>query len=241
MSEKIAVYTFITNEPLFLPIWLAYYSKYFKGEDIYVQRHDIKGDWFDKLKEQYKFNDIQRPDTDARYQDWGLAEPIKGKQVNADFVNSLFAKGYTCIISADADEFIIADPDKYDGLRHFVETNKDKYYHCQGYEIVQNQDEEGDIDFTKPVLPQRKYWWKDARYNKPLVFRELLNWVIGKHFIEGKEQELWSPHPDLYLFHLTRVDLFAYIARPNQNRKPEWFQLNKEEFTLLPDRFKKLL
>lgn len=241
MSEKIAIYTWITNESIFLPIWLSYYSKYFKGEDIYIQRHDIKGDWFDKLKEQYKFNDIKKPDTDARYQDYGLAEPEKGKKNDDDLINELFSKGYQCILNPCVDEFIIADPDKYDGLRHFIESNKDKYYHCQGYEIVQNQDKEPSLDFKKPLLPQRNYWWKDARYNKPIVFRELLNWVLGKHFIEGKEKELWSPHPDLYLFHLHRIDLFLYIARLSQNRKPEWFQLNKEEFTLLPERFKKLL
>lgn len=240
MSEKIAVYTGITNEPIFLPIWLKYYSKYFKGEDIYIRRHDIKGDWFEKLREQYKFNDIQLPNNEIDG-DWGLSHPVEGKKLNDDFVNSLFAKGYTCIIGADVDEFIIADPDKYDGLRHFVETNKDKYYHCQGYEVVHNQDEEPPIDFKLPLLPQRKYWWKDARYNKPLIFRELLNWIVGRHFIEGREMELWSPHPDLYLFHLQRIDYVPYIERPCQNRKPEWYQLNKEEFKLLPERFKKLL
>lgn len=241
MSEKIAIYTTVTNEPIFLPIWLVYYSKYFKGEDIYIRRHDIKGDWFNKLREKYKFNDIKLSYSDDNLSEFGLVEPIKAKQMDEDFINKLFEKGYTCIVNTCVDEFIIADPDRYDGLRHFIEVNKDKYYHCQGYEIVHNQTEEPPLDFTKPLLPQRKYWWKDARYNKPLIFRELLNWVIGKHFIEGKEQELWSPHPDLYLFHLTRIDLVPYLARPNQNRKPEWYQLNKEEFKFLPERFKKLL
>ena len=241
MNEKIAIYTWINNEYIFFPIWLAYYSKYFKSEDIYVSYHDIKGDWFEKLKDKYKFNAIKRDDTDAHFQDWGLAEPEKSKKMDDDFINELFSKGYTCIVNTCVDEFIIVDPEKYDGLRQFIEANQKKYYHCQGYEIVHNQDEEPALDFDKPLLSQRKYWWKDARYNKPLIFREPLNWVLGKHFLVGKENELWYPHPYLYLFHLTRIDLAPYLARPNQNRKPEWYQLNKEEFTLLPERFKKLL
>ena len=36
LRKRRAVVTIVHNEPVFLPIWLGYYSRFFAAEDIYV-------------------------------------------------------------------------------------------------------------------------------------------------------------------------------------------------------------
>ena len=38
--QRRAVITIVHNEPVFLPIWLAYYSRFFAPDEIYVFDHE---------------------------------------------------------------------------------------------------------------------------------------------------------------------------------------------------------
>jgi hypothetical protein len=112
-------------------------------------------------------------------------------------------KDYRWVIFSHVDEFVCPDPDKYIDLKDFLFKNrKIKKIRCSGYEVIQLPEEVA-IEGGTDLLKNRKYWFQNDVYSKPLIVQTGVSWTPGWHGIHGEELPIQS---DLILMHLHRID-----------------------------------
>jgi len=198
--KKRAIFTVISNGTPYLDIWMSYYTKFFKPDDIYL----ICLRTPETLVKSLPCNKIEI-DLDIHQL---LAVNVCCNEVKRDLL-----KRYQWVVFSDLDE-IIYHPD---GLDNLLEELQVDYATCHGYEIIQKIDEEKQLDLEQPILQQRSYWRWWLLSHKPLLTRIDFNWGPGKHgLIDGFWQQ-WSPsstHPkirpnlidNLKLLHLHKAD-----------------------------------
>ena len=170
MKKDFAIITCVRNESYFLPIWLAYYSKYFTNEDIYV----IDNDSTDGSTDNLSCNVIDF------HTDYFTDTPLLTKKVNE--LHTELLEDYEFVIYTDIDEMIVPKDGSTLGefLQRALESDR-RFYTCTGYNVYHVADEEPDIDLDKPILRQRKYMFKDTGYDKTLISRVQPNWGLGFH------------------------------------------------------------
>jgi hypothetical protein len=116
---------------------------------------------------------------------------------------------HTWVLYSDADEMVVPDPSKYDGLRHFMDKCEDDQTFCEGYDVFQN-DGEYPLDYRQPLLQQRKWWARDETksYHKPLLSRVPTKWVEGFHYelVLGQSHIEQITSTGLYLVHMKHAD-----------------------------------
>ena len=153
----------------------------------------------DEVAKDYKFTFIP---TDIDVESLGLLSFMSEKQVE-------LLKDYDWVLHTDLDEFIIADPLKYEDLKDFMSKTQSKQTFCEGYEIFKRIGQPP-LDYSKPILEQRKYWWRDksGSYNKPLLSRIPTRWVHGFHYIDvmSSDEVKAIKNTGLYLVHLKHVE-----------------------------------
>ena len=248
-----AIFTSVKKDK-YLPLWFKYYSQYF--DDIYVidNEPDIVDPFIEEAKKKYKFTKIDDYPNPAN-------DLTPWNQVIREFQVELLKK-YKWVLYADADEFVVPDPDKYKDLSDYIQKCTRDYVHCTGFNVLHMYEEEraanGDIlefnepalDLEKPILAQRKYWWYEYGYNKPLLARIPLNWENGMHNLIGQEEShLHELHdPDLFLIHLKQADWDIFRTRIggsySADKGPEWFYKGRKqenEKELIPERLKSIL
>lgn len=195
-----AVFTIQHNEKLFLPIWLSHYSKYFNPQDIYVICHRTEPEIMEELRNGLPFQ--ERILDDGKLFDH---EFLRGTVRNLQ--KELLEK-YEYVLFSEVDEIVEATPPKK--LGKFIDSFSEDYTYCTGYEIIHNPKEEPPLDFTQPLLQQRKYWGRNIYYHKPLLSRIPLHWIDGFHALHGDPAEPEKvearTNPDLLLLHLKRID-----------------------------------
>lgn len=106
---------------------------------------------------------------------------------------------YEYVLYCDMDE-IVCHPM---GIGKYMDCLEVPCVACNGYEVVQDLDEEAFIDWSMPILPQRKYWYPCKLYSKPLVSRIPLDWHLGFHSAVNASPPV---DPDLILLHLHKID-----------------------------------
>jgi hypothetical protein len=186
MKRPQAVFTIVKNESFFLPIWLKYYSTYFRADDIYVLDNGTTDGSTTRIQAQV----IQRPsgfDFDVHF----LRDTVQAFQ--AELLAS-----YQVVVFAEADEIIVpARPGEF--ARH---VDAHPTVSCNGFEVVHNHPLEPSIDWVRPLLRQRAIWVPRPDFCKPLVSRVPLQWEFGFHSCEPFAP--WDP--TLTLVHLRRID-----------------------------------
>lgn len=236
---KKALFTNVCSEPIFLPVWLSYYSKFFPGEDIYLITNNIVDDSIKKAKGKYGVIEVPRESLTvySEYQYKNLQDPAVIVKLLESFLWELLDE-YELVVTCDIDELIIPDTDKYKDFGDYLEKNTKDIDYCTGYEVMQDNSE-ADIDYTKPLLKQRKYWRRDDFYDKPYILKKKIQWVPGRH---GLITDVRSPNnPELFLVHLHRFDYKAYFSRPSSNRTQQDFQYKKEEWVEIPERIRNVI
>jgi len=73
---------------------------------------------------------------------------------------------------------------------------------CNGYELIHRRELEPPIDFQKPILQQRNYWFRSKFFLKPILSKIPLHWEVGFHHANGNIEV----DENLYLIHLHRLD-----------------------------------
>jgi hypothetical protein len=86
------------------------------------------------------------------------------------------------------------------------------------------RDREPPLDWSRPILEQRHYWFHNWAYSKPILATEPCDWFPGFHARRDGE---YNPDDRLYLLHLHRMD-FDYCLRRHQTRKR--MRWNEEDF-----------
>ena len=193
-KNKCCVFTFVKDEKIFLPIWLKYYSRFFDKDDIYVLDHDSNDGSVEECSKDYGFKVIKLHH--EFYDDMWRRKIVCQKQ--AELLQS-----YEYVLYADADEIIIPNPRIYKDLKDYIIRCVADCVICTGYELIHIRQKEPPIDLNKSILKQRKYWYYNYFYCKPLLARKPLAWGYGFHSAvnmgDYKDGNLW-------LFHLHKLD-----------------------------------
>jgi hypothetical protein len=185
-----------------LEIWCRYYSRYF--EDLFVLCCGTKPEYdskLDEFKEKYNLTSEKLEGDD--YAPGDAKVIICGKQQE-------FLKDHKWTLFSNCDELVATDPTKYKDLKDFMERTTSNWQWCIGYEVLKEDDEDW-LDYSQPILKQRRSWLKNPSMNKVLIGRVPLLWNDGQHQIPettGKNT-LIMKNRGLYLIHLKHADFNA--------------------------------
>lgn len=189
---KSSIFTILRDEPIFLEIWLEYYSDFFYTNDIYVIHHKSNNKFDDWIYNQ--FGDCANIETisyDETFDHEWLRSKVQNKQRE-------LLKSYDVVTFAEIDE-IIWHPS---GLDNYISNLKGDVATCRGFEVVHFFKDEPPIDLDKPLLQQRKYGYYAKLYDKTLISKVPLEWCWGFHHADKEIK----PSMDLHLIHLHKMD-----------------------------------
>jgi hypothetical protein len=200
-----AIATIVHDEAVFFPIWLDYYSQFFAPEDIYVLDHETSdgstsGSGFHRL-----------PVTHDSVDHVWMVETVQALQ------HELLER-YDVVLVTDVDEIVAADPD-WGTLGDYIDQFDVPFVCTQGYELVHMKGQEPPLDWDSPILGQRRHWFRNYAYDKPILATEPLVWFPGFHALRSG-----AFHYDdrLFLIHLHRMDFDACIERHRTRRRMAW-------------------
>jgi hypothetical protein len=207
MAGKSALFTMVYNEPLFMPIFLGYYSQFFAPEDIYVYDHgstdgSTLGDGFVRVPVDHSVNDnIFR---------------LEARQAQ----QRELLERYDVVLTADVDEIIAPDP-ATGNLRDYIDRFDADFVNCAGYEVLHMKDQEPALSLDRPILEQRGHWYRNPGYDKPLLATAPIPWSPGLHTRTDNRREV---DPSLRLIHLHRMDYGICLERHRAYRGRETAQ-----------------
>lgn len=191
-KRKKAIFTFICNGHKFFGLWYNYYKKFFEPQDIWV----LDMGSTDGALDGYDCQIVKRPET---------PRIDYGNIVVNEFKTELFKK-YKWVMYTDYDE-IVWHPI---GIDNLIDCMGDRpYITASGYEMLQVRKEEPEpYDFSKSMLSQRKYWFRNANYDKTPITQVDFKWDSGFHTVENKPR-LYNDYK-LTLLHFSKID-FEYM------------------------------
>ena len=146
-----AAFTIVMNDMVILKLWLSYYRKYFD------RLHVICNGTFDKYIIELDKLKSEMPLTYERVSAFA-GDSDKTLPIVTETQRRLL-KDHKWVLYSDCDEILIADPDKYTDLKDLMNRYDKEKISCVAYEVLQVEDE-GLINYAKPYLNQRKYWFK---------------------------------------------------------------------------------
>ncbi len=204
-EKRRAAITIVHNEPVFLPIWLSYYSRFFGPEDIYVLDNDTSdgstdGEGFVRIPVHHESVDHT----------W-MVDTVRGLQ------HELLDR-YDAVLVTDVDEIVSPAPE-WGTLGDYIDEFGEWFVNCIGYEILHMVDREEPYDPSRPLLDQRGYWFANGAYNKPALATGPMDWLPGFHHRADGQV---NPDPNLYLVHLHRMDFEICRERHRGRRARAW-------------------
>jgi Glycosyl transferase family 2 len=205
-TKRAAVITMVHNEGVFFPIWLGYYSRFFGPDDIYVFDHETT----DGSTERDGFMRI--PVTHDSVDHAWMVETIQTLQ------NELISSHYEAVLVTDVDEIVAPDP-AWGNLRHYIDRIDEDYVNCYGFELIHIREQEPPIDLDRPLLRQRRFWFRNILYDKPALATVPMGWEPGFHWTTD---HVTNFDPDLFMIHLHRVDYEICLARHRLRRNRRW-------------------
>ena len=109
---------------------------------------------------------------------------------------------YDAVLFADADEFIVADPAKFESIRHLVADRADRDVLGVVALNVVHHESEPPLDPAVPILDQRHYAKFLPLMCKPAIKRVPAAWRWASHGIMAP----YAVDPDLFMFHMKYGD-----------------------------------
>jgi hypothetical protein len=214
-----AIVTMVHNEPVFLPLWLGYYGRYFGPQDIYVFDNETT----DGSTERPGFVRMpaERDSVDAL---WTL-DTIQSFQ--HELMNS-----YELVVVTDVDEFVCPVP-KHGTLGDYLDSFDEEWVNCLGYELLHRRELEAPLDLGKPIMSQRHWWFPNGAYDKATLTTAPLTWRAGFH---GRADYHYNLDPDLRLIHLHRMDYDICHDRHRSRGGRRYADLDEEKKWALHNR-----
>lgn len=186
---SLAAVTMVRDEKIMLPRWISHYSRECGGpEHLYVLDDNSSDGSTDDL-----------PCSVTKLADWGSQhfERTRMKLIT-EFAADLHAS-YDAVLFADADEFLVADPERHEDLRGLVAARTGKpVIGAMNLNVVHDATREPPLDPDRPVLGQRTWAKFVPLMCKPALRTRALPWVAGSHGTTVP----FEIDPDLYMFHL---------------------------------------
>lgn len=200
-----AVVTIVHDEPVFLPIWLGYYSRFFAPGDIYVLDNDTS----DGSTSGGGF--VRIPVTHDEVDHTWMVRTIEGLQ------HELLGR-YDVVLVTDVDEIVAPVPER-GTLGEYLDRFDEEWVNCLGYEILHLRDREPPLDPARPILDQRRHWFFNDGYDKAALATVPMSWRPGFH---GRSDFQYNLDPDLRLIHLHRMDYDLCLARHRHRSRRAW-------------------
>jgi len=123
---------------------------------------------------------------------------------------------HDAVIFADADEFVVADPRRYAGLREFVAARKGRQaVGVTCLNVIHHTPTEGPLDFSRPFLDQRVLAKFAPLFCKPSLKMVKNPWAVASHGIRGAD---FVVDPELYMFHMKFADR-GHLAKVAEHRR----------------------
>jgi hypothetical protein len=207
-----ALITMVHNESVFLPIWLRYYSRFFRPEDIYVFDNGTS----DRSTERDGF--VRIPVEHESVDHLWMVRTIQGLQ------HELLDR-YDMVLVTDVDE-IVAPAPEWGTLGEYLDDFDEEWVNCLGYELLHMKDREPPLDLARPVLEQRGWWFFNGAYDKAALATVPMSWRPGFH---GREDFHYKLDPDLRLIHLHRMDYAICLQRHRARRRKPWAEHDERE------------
>jgi Glycosyl transferase family 2 len=205
-NKRRAAITIVHNEPVFLPMWLRYHSRFFAPEDLYVIDNDSTdgstgGDGF-----------VRIPAPHDRADNAWMVQTIEGLQ------HELIESGYDVVLVTDVDEIVTPTPER-GTLGDYIDELDEWWVNTIGYELIHLVDREDPLDLSRPILEQRGYWYANGAFNKPAIATGPMSWGPGFHHRSDRQLNY---DPDLRLIHLHRMDFDICRNRHLSRRDRQW-------------------
>lgn len=110
---------------------------------------------------------------------------------------------YDAVVFSDADEFVLADPARYDTLEDFLAERSGQAFGAMALNLVHNPDVEPPLDPERPLLQQRSLAKFVPWMCKPSLKRTPAPWTRASHGLRAP----FSIDSDLYMFHAKFADV----------------------------------
>lgn len=182
-----------------LELWLKYYSKYF--DKIFVWGRGTKPAYTDKLNE-FK---------EKYHMDYEIGSILSDPETVVRELREMQTKFFEdnqWVCFANVDEFLVTDTDRFKDLTDLMDNYDGDWIACEAYDVM-NLDTEPRLDYSAPILSQRKYWIRNVNYNKVLLSKVFMSWNPGLHQIDSidhiKSKDIEGT--GLYLVHLKYADI----------------------------------
>lgn len=194
MKKRAAIFTIVKDEDYFLPIWMKYYSKYFSKEDIYVLDHNTVGDSTKNLD----CNLIRLNYGELFNHEW-LLSTVRSNQIK-------LLEKYEIVVFAEVDEILFSTEKPLNIIINDFYHSDNQHITCMGYEIIQNLKTEKALQSSDSIAKNRKYWVRESQYNKTLISKIPLDWVVGFHTTKNSTKNSTKIMDNFYMAHLHFVD-----------------------------------
>ncbi|HEX6148590.1 glycosyltransferase family 2 protein [Nocardioides sp.] len=187
-EPRLAAMTMVRDERVMLPRWLAHYGRECGTDHLYV----IDDNTSDGSTEDLPCSVIRIPS-------WGNKHFEQTRMRMVSRIAAGLLEAYDAVLFADADEFLVADPDRHEGLVDLLAKRPDvPVLGAQALNVVHDPQREPSLDPDRPVLGQRRWAKFIPLMCKPALKRTTAPWVAGSHGMTIP----FEIDPDLYLFHL---------------------------------------
>lgn len=185
---RLAALTMVRDERVMLPRWLAHYGRECGVDNLFVIDDHSSDGSTDGL-----------PCSVIRIPSWGDKHFETTRMRLVSNIAAGLLEAYDAVLFADADEFLVADPLRHDGLLDLVSKRSGvDVLAAQGLNVVHDAAREGPLDPDRPVLGQRQWAKFIPLMCKPAIKRVAAPWVAASHGLTVP----FEVDPDLYMFHL---------------------------------------
>lgn len=188
----VAVITVARDEALMLPRWVRYYGDQVGVENLVVLDDGSTDGGTDEL-----------PCTVHRLPGFRAGAFESGRMGLASGIAAGLLHSYDAVIFTDTDEFLVADPRKYAGLRDYVARTDADVIAPLTLNVLQVPAVEGQLDPDAPVIGQRQFAKFIPLMCKPALKRIPAAWSFASHGIAAP----YAVDRELFMLHLKFADL----------------------------------
>ena len=187
-EPRLAAVTMVRDESVMLPRWVAHYGRECGSDHLYVIDDNSTDGSTDDL-----------PCSVIRIPSWGDKHFEQTRMRMVSRIAAGLLEAYDAVLFADADEFLVADPERHDGLVDLLRKREDApALGAQALNVVHDAQRELALEPDQPVLGQRRWAKFIPLMCKPSLKRTTEPWVAGSHGLTIP----FGIDRDLYLFHL---------------------------------------
>jgi len=208
-TPRVAVLTMVRNEADMLPRWIEYYGHQVGVENLIVV--DDNSD--DGSTDDLPCARIRLPAEPWRVP-WGQTRITLANSVSRGLLAC-----YEAVIFADADEFLVPDPDRYASLIDYVGANQHRELIAPlGLNVLHDPLSEPTLDPARPMMEQRRFVKFVSGMCKPLIKCVPAAWVASFHGLTKQ----FVIDRDLLLLHLKYADVDSLVR--TSERRFAWHQ-----------------